>query len=321
MSNLPTISVITPCYNGARFLRSTLESALGQTHAPVEIIVIDDGSTDDSAAIAESFGPPVAVLRQPNQGESVARNNGIARAKGEYLFFLDADDLIEARSLEVLARAAVEVPGAVGLMGCAWFEEDPARPYATKVPRHTRFFPDIIQSNLNPPHCWLVPTAVVQRAGGFRNDLVWFEDWDLWCRVGLTGAPLVCIDHVGAYYRRHQGAQMATTKRADLARGHARVMEDLCGALLQRHDLLEACGPDLFWCAWTGIHRARGLGVPWSELEPLAARLSDLSRNGPASVRHLRFARLIRYVGVRAAEAARTAVDWFKGGTPSAVTG
>lgn len=72
-----TVSVVIPCYNGAPFLRETLESALNQTHPPLEVVVIDDGSTDDSAAIAESFGPPVRVIRQENQGESVARNWGM----------------------------------------------------------------------------------------------------------------------------------------------------------------------------------------------------------------------------------------------------
>lgn len=87
-----TVSVVIPCYNGASYLRSTLESALGQTHSPLEIIVIDDGSTDNSAAIAESFGCPVRVIRQSNQGESVARNRGIDEARGDWIAFLDADD-------------------------------------------------------------------------------------------------------------------------------------------------------------------------------------------------------------------------------------
>lgn len=317
----PSISIIVPCYNAEKFLRATLESALGQTRPPMEIIVIDDGSTDGSAAIAESFGPPVRVIRQANQGESVARNRGIAEAQGDYLFFLDADDLLDARSLEVLTTAVAGRPGAVAIMGCTWFYDDPSTPYATRVPPQSRFFPEIIQSNLNPIHCWLVPKELINQVGGFRGNLIWFEDWDMWCRVGLTGAPLIRVEHFGAHYRRHPAAQLATTKKADLARGHASLLERLCAEMLQRPDLLETCGLDLFWCAWTGIHRARKLGVSWTELEPLAAQLSDLSRKGPLSVRQLRFARVIRCVGVRTAETARTAVDWFKGGTLSSVTG
>ena len=77
-----TVSIITPCYNGAPFLHATLQSALAQTHAPLEVIVVDDGSTDESAAIAEAFGTPVRVIRQANQGESVARNRALAEARG-----------------------------------------------------------------------------------------------------------------------------------------------------------------------------------------------------------------------------------------------
>lgn len=87
------MSVVIPCYNGSRYLRDTLSSVVAQTHAPLEIIVVDDGSTDASAAIAESVGPPIRVIRQKNQGESVARNRGIEESLGEWVAFLDADDL------------------------------------------------------------------------------------------------------------------------------------------------------------------------------------------------------------------------------------
>ena len=95
-----TVSVVIPCYNAACFLKETLDSVLAQTVTPLEVIVIDDGSTDDSAAIAESFGAPVKVLRQTNQGESIARNRGIDEATGEWVAFLDADDLWLPNKLE-----------------------------------------------------------------------------------------------------------------------------------------------------------------------------------------------------------------------------
>jgi glycosyltransferase involved in cell wall biosynthesis len=107
------ISVVIPCYNATKFLRSTLDSVLAQTLPALEVIVVDDGSTDDSAAIAESYGPPIRVIRQPNQGESVARNRGIAEAKGDWLAFLDADDwwlpekLAEQAKLMSLPVAAI----------------------------------------------------------------------------------------------------------------------------------------------------------------------------------------------------------------------
>ena len=95
-----SVTVVIPCYNAARFLRQTLESVLNQTHAPLEVLVIDDGSTDESAAIAQSYGPPVRVICQPNQGESVARNRGIEEARGDWIAYLDADDLWLPEKLE-----------------------------------------------------------------------------------------------------------------------------------------------------------------------------------------------------------------------------
>lgn len=110
---MSTVSVVIPCYNGSRFLRATLQSVLSQTTPALEIIVVDDGSTDDSAAVAESFGPPVRVIRQANRGESVARNRAIAEAKGAWIGLLDADDIWEptknARQLETLSSAGEDV--------------------------------------------------------------------------------------------------------------------------------------------------------------------------------------------------------------------
>jgi glycosyltransferase involved in cell wall biosynthesis len=96
----PSISVVIPCYNAAPFLRPAIESILGQTRPATEVIVIDDGSTDDSARIASSFGPAVRVIRQENQGESAARNRGIEAATGDWVAFLDADDLWLPTKLE-----------------------------------------------------------------------------------------------------------------------------------------------------------------------------------------------------------------------------
>jgi glycosyltransferase involved in cell wall biosynthesis len=88
----PLVSVVTPVYNGEAFLRETLESIFAQDYEPFEVIVVDDGSTDGSAAIARSY-PAARYIRQHNQGPAAARNAGIAAARGEFLAFVDADDV------------------------------------------------------------------------------------------------------------------------------------------------------------------------------------------------------------------------------------
>jgi glycosyltransferase involved in cell wall biosynthesis len=102
----PTVSVVIPCYNAATFLPATLTSVLGQTHPPIEVLVIDDGSTDDSVSVAEAYGAPVSVLLQQNRGQSAARNLGMDRARGEWIAFIDADDeWVPARLARALAAA------------------------------------------------------------------------------------------------------------------------------------------------------------------------------------------------------------------------
>lgn len=105
----PRISVVIPVFNGERFLSDAIASALSQTLLPYEILVIDDGSTDGSTRIAESFGPPVRVIRQENRGEAAARNRGIEAAKGDWIAFLDCDDIWKREKLAL--QAALLSPG------------------------------------------------------------------------------------------------------------------------------------------------------------------------------------------------------------------
>ena len=193
-----TVTIITPCYNGARFIERTIRSVLVQTRPPLEIIVVDDGSTDESAALAEAFGPPVRVVRQANQGESVARNRALAEARGSHVLFLDADDLLQPEALAQLTTAIEGEPGAVALMGCSWFSEDPASPYDTRIPEAPAFFPAIIESNLAPPHCWLSPVEVIRRAGGFFAELPEFDFHSHRWRAARE------IEDVGAEFARHE---------------------------------------------------------------------------------------------------------------------
>jgi hypothetical protein len=185
-------------------------------------------------------------------------------------------------------------------MGCAWFKEDPTAPYAERMPEATSFFPSIIESNLAPPHCWLTPVDAVRKAGGFNAEMQWFEDWDLWWRVGLLEPELVGVRHLGALYRRHPGSQLAVAKLADCARGHAVLMARMGAAFLERPDLLERYGSRLFWSCVTALDRARSQGVAWSELASLVTVLSRLARLGPPAIRTTRLARSMRAVGVRA---------------------
>lgn len=293
------VSIIIPCYNAERYLRETIESALRQSRPADEILVINDGSTDRSAEIAASFGEPVQVIAQPNGGLAAARNKGIEHARGDYLLFLDADDLLDPRTIEVQLAAIKDVPGGVGLMGGAWFTESPERPTHTRLPTVREFFPEIIQGNIGIVHAWFVPRKLMLQAGGFQPRLTIFEDWECWCRVGLQGATLVPVPFIGAYYRRHSTSMMAVAARKNVIHGHVAVMETLGRGILADSQLLERCDIQFFWSACVALERAQQNTVPWAELQPLVSIIEQVVRRGPQVARDSRFAMAIRYVGLR----------------------
>lgn len=310
------ISIVIPCYNGAAFLRETLQSALSQTQPPLEVIVVDDGSTDDSAAIAESFGPLVRVIRQRNQGESVARNVGIAAARGDYLMFLDADDLLAPDALQKLAIAIRDIPQGVALMGFATFESDPSIPLTVSTPTWSSFFPGIIQTNPAFPHCWLTSKAMVLRVGGFTSTLQNSEDWEFCAKLALAGGVLVPLNYVGAYYRRHAKSQSSVMSKVNRARGHVQVMLTLGRGILAQKALLEQYGDQMFWGARTILQMGRSAGLSWTELQPLRRIIRDLILMGPDSIRETRSAKMIRWLGTPLTETVRNWMVSDRQGVP-----
>jgi len=117
MTERPLVSVIIPVHNGARFLEHTLQSVLRQTYAPIEIVAVDDGSSDDSCEVIRRTAPSARLIRQVNHGVGVARNRGILEARGEFICFLDQDDWWEAE--KVGRQAACFARPEVGLVHTA----------------------------------------------------------------------------------------------------------------------------------------------------------------------------------------------------------
>lgn len=132
VSSPPLISVVIPMYNASEFIRETLSSVLCQHVEDLEVIVVDDGSTDNSAAIVEqiraSASRPIRLVRQDNSGVAAARNQGVAHAKGDYVAFLDADDLWDPRKLTLQLQVLLDRPELIGVMcGYAPFDSDSGR--------------------------------------------------------------------------------------------------------------------------------------------------------------------------------------------------
>src|SRR5580704_7792987 len=140
--NPETVSVIIPYYKARHTIARAVESALGQTVRPHEILIVDDGSPDDAASAIKQFGSSVTLIHKPNGGAASARNLGIEHAQGEWVAFLDADDYWEPFRLE---RQLVVSEG-VGVIGGRWFEEHPGERRSIAVVPDPKFFGNILKT-------------------------------------------------------------------------------------------------------------------------------------------------------------------------------
>lgn len=293
----PTVSVVVPCYNGSRYLRETLESALNQTRAPLEVIVVDDGSTDDSAAIAESFGPPVRLIRQQNRGESAARNTGLHASRGDFVTFLDADDLWTSDALERLAAAVADAPGAIGIIGTGSFFGSCDNVEHVQSPVGTSLLPAVFGSPLGAMHSLLIPRDLAVEVGGFAADIRYGEDWEFWLQLALRDRPLAVARGVGALHRRHHESQSQAAPFATQRVDHAKVVQRLLAGMTIRPNVLAHSGAGAFWTAWYVLASAREGGVAWADLKPLTDGLWEFCKTRVSWSQSVRAARLVSLLG------------------------
>lgn len=216
----PTISVIMPCYNAERHIASGLSSALAQTYRDLEILVVDDGSTDGSRRVVEGVKDPrVRLLVGAHRGVSAARNQGLAEAKGEFIAFLDADDTWDPRCLETLLAALRSRPDAA-VAYCGWqkvgLPGGRGEPYVPPDYEAEQRWQHLLRCCPWPIHAALTRRCLINELGGFDVRLPTSEDYSLWLRVAARGT-MVHVPEVLAYYHFH-GSQQATRDKARLAR-------------------------------------------------------------------------------------------------------
>ena len=207
--NLPKVSIIIPCFNAAPWLAETMQSALAQSWPVREIIFVDDGSTDASLAVARPFeARGVQVLNQPNRGASAARNRGLTEATGDFIQFLDADDLLHPRKIEAqLALLQTRESGFVASARWGRFETDP---------RATRFVDTPVFRDLTPleflrlaaaegrmmhPAAWLTPRHVLDAAGPWNESLSLNDDGEYFARVLLASRGIAFCPEAESFYR------------------------------------------------------------------------------------------------------------------------
>ncbi len=202
----PLVSIVIPCYNQARYLGEAIESALKQTYSTIEVVVVDDSSTDHTALVAQSF-LPVRYVHQPNGGVAAARNKGFELSHGEYVLFLDADDRLLPHAVESGLRLLQAHPRCAFAFGSAYYVNQSS----TRRDRHLfpcnlteRIFPQLLECNFiaNPAmvlyHRWALVSI-----GAFDVAVSASADYDLYLRISWLH-PVAHHDEPVVEYRRHE---------------------------------------------------------------------------------------------------------------------
>jgi glycosyltransferase involved in cell wall biosynthesis len=221
VSSTPLVSVIIPAYNAERYLGEAIESVLVQTYAPVETIVVDDGSSDGTAAVARSY-PGVALISQGNAGPAAARNRGFAASRGEVVAFHDADDLMTPNKLAVQVGEMLADPA----VGCVLAEQEllveagaelPFWAEGTKVPTVMPARPEELADEPDVHTMTMVlRREVFERVGGFDEEMRAAEDFDWLLRAAEDGVEFARLPRVLLKRRVHP-----TSLTQDAAAGRA----------------------------------------------------------------------------------------------------
>ena len=220
----PLASILIPCFNASAYLAECIESALAQSYSNIEVIVVDDGSTDDSVRIAGRFvDPRVKVLEQENKGQPAALNAAYRHSCGDYLQYLDADDLLHPNKIEIQIHRLQFAPDAIATG--AW----------AKFGRHiadATFVPEVVWKDLSPEDWlvsawstgammhvggWLVPRRTVDKAGPWPEALRWAANIDshFFTRTLLASSrALFCADAMSYYRSGHVSHRSLRTRRS-----------------------------------------------------------------------------------------------------------
>lgn len=221
---MPRVSVIIPAYNAAAYIGKAVDSVLAQTWSDLEILVVDDGSTDDTAQALSVYGARVRILRQANAGPAAARNLGLANAMGEYVAFLDADDFWRPQKLQCQVEL-LDAQASVGFCSTATALVDPqgnplgnwpCGPADAPMPDILFMQGTVISGSTSGV---LARRRLVMEAGGFDTSLRGFEDPDLWIRLAAC-TRYRCIPEVLTVVVRTPlsvSSNMVNMRRATLA--------------------------------------------------------------------------------------------------------
>lgn len=300
----PLVSIVIPVYNGANYLAEAIDSALAQTWPHVEVLVIDDGSTDDGAteAIARRYGDRIRYIRKPNGGVSSALNRGIAEMRGEYFSWLSHDDRYLPQKLERQVAYLREHPQ-TEVLGAGLEVIDAA---GNAKPGYSSGDVIELRTGREVMDHWvygcalLIRKSVFDRLGGFNESNRTVQDLEMWLTIVHAGIPIVMLPEVLAQWRHH-GESDSFRHRAS----HLAEVDDFLLALPDRHPLaffstqaapLSAAQirDTWLWLARQGVHRGglrsartfyrRALGA---DPRPFTRTFWRIAREFLGSLRHV----------------------------------
>jgi glycosyltransferase involved in cell wall biosynthesis len=220
LSSTPLVSIIIPLYNAEKYIAEAITSAKTQTWPNIEIIVIDDGSTDNSLAVAKTFeGENIKIFNQENRGASAARNKGLSESKGEYIQFLDADDFISPGKIKEQVKLLPDgsnylsagpivhfIDGEDPYMEAPvldWFKEGIDDTADFLVKQYGGSLIGLDYGGMVALHSWLIPKRLIDQAGLWNEELSLDDDGEFMCRVVLAAKGIKYAPNAINYYRKH----------------------------------------------------------------------------------------------------------------------
>lgn len=234
------VSVIIPCFNAERWIAETIDSCLKQTYPYIEIIVIDDCSTDNSLEIIKSYGDKVIWERlTENKGGCYARNRGFALSKGEYIQFLDADDFILPEKIERQINY-LEETGADAIYGDWRFQGHQSNgviflEQVEKPGKQTDILQSLIENWWTAVASLLYTRTAVEKSGGWDEDFSAAQDRDFFISVIMAGAKVVYQPGCYSIYRRYGSVTVSTVSKQRWVENHCKVLKKVEKKLLQQY--------------------------------------------------------------------------------------
>ena len=307
------VSVIVPVYNRPRMLVESVGSVLAQTYADFEIIIVDDSSTDDTPAVIARLrdrDPRIRAMRRPNGGPGLARETGRQLAEGEFLQYLDSDDLLLPRKFELQVAALRARPECGVAYGRVRYRDEEGREIACTWKPDPGVV-DTLFPSLLLARWWETVTPLFRRgvtdAAGPWTDMRLEEDWEYDARIAATGARLVFVDEVLAEHRDHADERLSRGEGSDPRRLRDRARAHELIAMHARRAGVDPASPEFRQFARELFHIARQCG---------AAGLPDESRRLVAAARGIHdrpdlrlYSLAARLLGYRAAGRAAALLD------------